>query len=66
MEKRQIKAHCYWPQEIGASETFGEISLSLATQSVLEQGQITVRSFVMRHKHFLYSKEVTHIHYTEW
>jgi len=66
MEKRQIKAHCYWPQELGSSETFGDVTLLLAAQSAMEEQQITLRTFIMTHRYSSEAKEVAHIHYTEW
>lgn len=66
LEKRQIKAHCYWPQELGCSETFGNVSLMLTSVRKLHHNQIVLRTFKMKHTETGELRDVAHIHYTEW
>ena len=66
LEKRQIKAHCYWPQELGCSEEFGDLSLMLTSVRKLSPGHITLRTFRLTHMPSGDVRDIAHIHYTEW
>lgn len=61
MEKRKIKAHCYWPV-VGETEQFGEIHVTLLSES--QENFITIRHLELRCQdevHYL-----CHLQYTEW
>eukprot|EP01094_Clydonella_sp_ATCC50884_P014191 TRINITY_DN2454_c0_g1_i1.p1 TRINITY_DN2454_c0_g1~~TRINITY_DN2454_c0_g1_i1.p1 ORF type:complete len:369 (+),score=126.89 TRINITY_DN2454_c0_g1_i1:191-1297(+) len=66
LEKRQIKAHCYWPQDLGCTEHFGGISLMLTSVRKLHNNRIVLRTFKMTHDETREMRNVAHIHYTEW
>ena len=63
VEKRRVKAHCYWPSVIDLVELFGEISVKLTKEEELPHC-ITVRHFEVSKEGV--SRTVVHIHYTEW
>lgn len=66
LEKRMVKAHCYWPQELGCSEDFGGLRLMLTSVRKLLNNQITLRTFKITLIETGESRDVAHIHYTEW
>jgi len=63
LERRRVKAHCYWPSEVGEMEVFNTLSVRL--DSVYEDPeQIVIRVFTISNG--TESRNVAHIHYTEW
>eukprot|EP01094_Clydonella_sp_ATCC50884_P018712 TRINITY_DN3512_c0_g1_i1.p1 TRINITY_DN3512_c0_g1~~TRINITY_DN3512_c0_g1_i1.p1 ORF type:complete len:339 (+),score=113.92 TRINITY_DN3512_c0_g1_i1:191-1207(+) len=63
IERKRIKAHCYWPSE-GQAERFGMLTVEVISSTEFEGG-ITIRRFKMRHSGGAV-RVVDHIHYTEW
>lgn len=65
IEKRKVKAHCYWPSAIGQTEVFGTVAVTLREVSVQCDGKVTLRAFRLHDPLGSY-RDVVHIHYTEW
>jgi len=65
LERRRIKAHCYWPNEQNEVETFGNISVQLVKAKSVGP-DIIIRKFAVAHAQFGEAREIVHIHYTEW
>ena len=63
LEKRRIKAHCYWPNESGEEERFGDIYVRLIKVQTPASG-LVLRKFSMQCSSEL--RKLYHIHYTEW
>lgn len=61
MEKRKIKAHCYWPA-LGDTEEFEDIFVTLKSES--QDGYITVRFLELKYNNEI--RTLHHIQYTEW
>lgn len=62
MERRRVKAHCYWPGKEGEEEKFGDITVVLKQE--VEQEKLTFRLFKLKRGDEV--REVLHIHYQEW
>ena len=62
MERRRVKAHCYWPGREGEAERFGDITVMLKQE--VEQEKLTFRLFNLKRGDEV--REVLHIHYQEW
>jgi len=63
LEKRRVKAHCYWPSCIGEEVTFGDVCVKLLgfeqhTSDVVE------RKFALTYQGE--TRVISHFHYTEW
>jgi len=63
IEKRRVKAHCYWPNTVGSTEDFDGIHVTLEEVEELPHC-ITVRHFNISIGNE--SRKIVHIHYTEW
>jgi len=63
VEKRKVKAHCYWPSEIGSSENFNGITVSLEKKQQLTEG-ITIHHFLISNGSE--TRKLGHLHYTDW
>ena len=66
LERRKIKAHCYWPCDFGEQELFGDISVQLISMHSEDDGNIVMRSFRLRHNVTGETRTTMHVHYTEW
>jgi len=65
IEGKKIKAHCYWPSNIGHAETFGDITVVL--DSVDSDDKMVKRIFsVSRIDDPSETLKVLHIHYVDW
>jgi protein tyrosine phosphatase len=62
VEKRRVKAHCYWPGNCGEQVTFGDISVKLLEN--FTDGSITMRQFLVSKGEE--ARNIFHVHYTEW
>eukprot|EP01115_Flamella_aegyptia_P004165 TRINITY_DN1820_c0_g5_i1.p1 TRINITY_DN1820_c0_g5~~TRINITY_DN1820_c0_g5_i1.p1 ORF type:complete len:380 (-),score=66.64 TRINITY_DN1820_c0_g5_i1:136-1275(-) len=62
LEKRRVKAHCYWPGNVGDCVSFNDISVQLL--EVCEDNNVVVRKFQLSRNEE--TRTVVHIHYTEW
>mmetsp|Transcript_17103 Transcript_17103/g.66610 ORF Transcript_17103/g.66610 Transcript_17103/m.66610 type:complete len:440 (+) Transcript_17103:154-1473(+) len=62
MERRRVKAHCYWPGREGEEERFGDIRVVLKQE--VEQEKLVFRLFDIKRGDEV--REVLHIHYQEW
>lgn len=61
MEKRKIKAHCYWPA-LNESEIFGDIRVTLLSETL--ESFIIVREMEIQMNDVV--RSLCHIQYTEW
>lgn len=61
MEKRKIKAHCYWPA-LGETEIFGDISVTLVSET--QEKFITIRNLEIQCEDEVHC--LCHLQYTEW
>ena len=66
LERRKIKAHCYWPCDFGEQELFGDISVQLISMHSEDDCNIVMRSFRLRHNVTGETRTTMHVHYTEW
>ena len=64
LERRVIKAHCYWPNEVNETEIFGDVSVTLISQNVDENLQIIVRQFKLTNG--IQHRNLCHIHFLDW
>jgi len=68
IEKRKVKAHCYWPTEPEQVEVFNagtdsEVSVTLEKKQQLSEG-ITMHHFILSNA--TESRKLIHLHYTGW
>ena len=65
MEKRKIKAHCYWPA-VGETEIFGDLHVTLISEEIQDKF-IIVREMQLRNTSTVENpRRLCHIQYTEW
>jgi len=65
IEGKKIKAHCYWPSNIGHAETFGDITVAL--ESVEIDDKMIKRVFsVSKSDDSSEPLKVLQIHYVDW
>jgi len=62
VEKRKVKAHCYWPCEEQA-EVFKDITVVLEQTHQICEGIVAHRLVMLRGNE---SRKLVHLHYTEW
>ena len=62
VEKRRVKAHCYWPSLDCDTQLFNSISVKL--DSVTEEDQLIQRHFTLTHGDKV--RRLCHIQYTGW
>jgi len=66
-ERNTVKAHPYWPDQEGTTQTYGEAVVSyIKTDSNRGVNGITIRHFDIKHINDLKTKRVVHIQYTDW
>jgi protein tyrosine phosphatase len=74
LEKRTIKAHCYWPSKIGKPAEIGSITVTLTAEQArkadgeetdnLQEANIVKRSFQLTYNGE--TRQITHLQYREW
>jgi protein tyrosine phosphatase len=64
LENKKIKAHCYWPSQVGQTEVFADISVTLDSIEVNEN--ITKRFISVQHQGESEILQLLHIHFTSW
>lgn len=63
IEKRRVKAHCYWPSLIGQPDTFDKITVTLNKTQNPSNG-ITIQHFTISDD--FETRKLVHVHYTNW
>eukprot|EP01095_Lingulamoeba_sp_RSL-Kostka_P005185 TRINITY_DN16523_c0_g1_i1.p1 TRINITY_DN16523_c0_g1~~TRINITY_DN16523_c0_g1_i1.p1 ORF type:complete len:360 (-),score=74.38 TRINITY_DN16523_c0_g1_i1:111-1121(-) len=63
LEKRRVKAHCYWPGTVDDSVVFGDIKITL-TSTTQEKDNLQLREFLLEKDDE--QRTIYHLHYTEW
>jgi len=64
IERRRVKAHCYWPSA-NCPETFDDITVELVSESTSQNHKsIKIQEFRMRKQDEV--RTVVHLHFTEW
>ena len=62
LERRQVKAHCYWPTEESGVQCFDNVSITpLDTE---QHAQFVVRKFVISRAES--QREIYQVQYTDW
>ena len=62
LERRQVKAHCYWPTEESGVQCFD--SVSIAPLDTEEHAQFVVRKFAISRGES--QREIYQVQYTDW
>ena len=62
LERRRVKAHCYWPTEESGPQTFGGIDI--ASGDTKEYDNFVVRSFAICNGSE--KREIYQVQYTDW
>lgn len=63
VEKRRVKAHCYWPSILNSAENFHQVSVTLTKVQQQTEG-ITVQHFTLSKDSE--TRKLVHLHYTNW
>ena len=63
IEKRRVKAHCYWPAIVNSPEQFRDITVTLTKVRQPRDG-ITIQHFTISKNSEI--RKLVHLHYTDW
>jgi protein tyrosine phosphatase len=64
VEQGILKAHQYWPENVGEVQTYGFLDVEF--KKSMDMKHITIRNFEVRSRVDGTCKEIVQLHYTEW
>lgn len=66
LEKRRVKAHCYWPGKVGEDYSFGKVKVTLTDSEASLDNELTKRTFSVVDLKTNEERTITHWHFTGW